>query len=123
MLRRSPGFPPWPVLPLCAALCGCGQEQGVTYPEFDAPELKHGREIWLANCQPCHGTGLAGAPRLGNREAWAPRIQQGIEVLFSHALNGFAGKTGTEMPARGGNPQLEDVAVQAAVRYMVQASQ
>jgi len=111
------------MLPLCTALGGCGQEQAETYPVFDTPELQHGRTIWLANCQPCHGAGLAGAPLLGNRDAWAPRIQQGLDVLFSHALKGFAGRTGTEMPARGGNPQLDDAAVQAAVRYMVQASQ
>lgn len=123
MRRRHTGLSPLPAVALCAVLCGCGRDQGETYPEFDAPELKHGRTVWLANCQPCHGTGLAGAPRLGNKQAWAPRIQQGIEVLFGHALNGFAGKTGTEMPARGGNPQLDDAAVKAAVRYMVQSSQ
>lgn len=124
MRRRSMGYRlPAVFLSLCAALCGCGRGQSETYPVFDEPELSLGREIWLQNCLPCHGTGLAGAPRLGNREAWAPRIQQGIEILFNHALNGFSGKAGTEMPARGGNPRLSDAAVKAAVRYMVKSSQ
>lgn len=123
MRRQAAGHGLWAIAPVCALLCACGQQESEGYPVFDTPELQHGRVVWLANCQSCHGTGLAGAPRLGNRDAWAPRIGQGIEALFAHALNGFAGKTGTEMPARGGNPQLSDIDVQAAVRYMVQSSQ
>ena len=100
-----------------------GSDAEDPYPVFDAPELQFGREVWLAHCAVCHGSGLAGAPRLGDRTAWSPRIGQGMEMLFSHALNGFAGKSGSEMPARGGNPQLDDATVIAAVRYMVRASE
>lgn len=94
---------------------------GEPYPVFDAPELQLGREVWLANCAVCHGSGLA-APRMGDRAAWSGRIDQGMDALFSHALNGLAGTSGGEMPARGGNPQLGDAAV-IAVRYMVRASE
>ena len=102
---------------------GCRGPAADGYPEFDEPELALGRSIWLENCQVCHGTGLAGAPGIGDRAAWQPRISQGLPILFEHAMNGFAGPTGTEMPARGGNAALDDAAVKAAVRYMVRASE
>lgn len=108
---------------LLASLAGCAETASDGYPVFDDPELNLGRGIWLENCQVCHGTGLAGAPRIGDRAAWGPRIQQGLPILVDHALNGFAGPAGTEMPARGGNPQLDDMAVGLAVRYMVAAAQ
>lgn len=112
-------------LTVCAAVCltGCVRQPDDGFPEFEASELKLGRAFWLENCQACHGTGLAGAPHIGDRIAWEPRISQGLPTLFEHALKGFAGPAGTEMPARGGHPNLDDMAVQLAVRYMVKASE
>ncbi|MBU1191808.1 MAG: c-type cytochrome [Gammaproteobacteria bacterium] len=107
---------------MLACMAGCVEESEDGFPEFEAAELKLGRAVWLENCQACHGTGLAGAPRIGDRVAWQPRIEQGLPVLYEHAMNGYAGPTGTEMPARGGRPNLDDVAVELAVRYMVTAS-
>jgi cytochrome c5 len=86
------------------------------------PLLARGKEVWAATCQPCHGTGLGGAPLIGDKTRWAPRIAQGLDTLYGHALKGFTGKQG-EMPARGGNDKLSDDAVKAAVSFMVSQSQ
>lgn len=80
-------------------------------------ELERGRRVWAGTCIQCHSTGLGGAPLIGNRDMWSPRLEQGLDVLFRHALNGFYGNGG-EMPARGGNPELSDDEVRAAVRFM-----
>ena len=77
----------------------------------------------MGTCKACHGYGLAGAPRIGDAEAWRPRIAQGRDTLYLHALNGLLGKSGTEMPARGGNDALSDEQIKAAVDYMVATSQ
>lgn len=90
-------------------------------PTPSDPFLVRGKAVWAATCQPCHGTGLGGAPKIGNREQWAPRIAQGIDVLYGHALKGFTGQRG-EMPARGGNDGLSDDDVKAAVSFMVSLS-
>lgn len=66
----------------------------------------------------CHGTGAGGAPLFKSKEEWAPRIAQGKEVLYGHALKGFSGAKGV-MPAKGGNTSLPDEDVTAGVDYMV----
>lgn len=96
-------------------LAGCG-------PSPEQAELQLGQQVWDGTCRLCHLNGLGGAPAKGNRRAWARRIEQGLEVLVGHALNGFSGEAGS-MPARGGNPQLSDQEVAAAVKYMVSQSQ
>ena len=89
------------------------------YPSYAEPPLPHGRDIWLATCKPCHTTDIAGAPQVTDKSAWAPRLAQGKDVLYAHALQGLFGPKGTEMPARGGNADLSDSDVRAAVDYMV----
>jgi cytochrome c5 len=69
----------------------------------------------------CHAAGVAGAPKTGDKSAWTPRIAQGANVLYDHALKGFQGKAGV-MPAKGGNTALSDDDVKAAVDYMVGAA-
>lgn len=91
-------------------------------PVFDDPARAAGRMIWMATCQGCHDIGIAGAPKLGDVAAWAPRIAQGDAVLHEHAINGHFGPKGTMMPPRGGNDALTDDEVKAAVNYMVAAS-
>lgn len=81
------------------------------------PALESGRMVWTGTCIQCHSTGLGGAPLIGNRDLWAPRIEQGLDVLVGHATKGFYGKVG-EMPARGGNAALSDDEVRLAVRFM-----
>ncbi len=84
----------------------------------EAGGVVDGKKVYDSLCQACHATGAAGAPKAGDKAAWGPRIAQGKETLFKHALGGFAGKSGA-MPAKGGNPALSDAEVKAAVEYMV----
>ena len=81
-------------------------------------ENEVGKKVFGAVCSMCHASGAAGAPKFGNKDEWGPRIAQGMDVLYKHALEGFTGKKG-QMPARGGNPKLTDDEVKAAVNYMV----
>lgn len=80
-----------------------------------------GEETFKSVCFACHLNGVAGAPKFGDKAAWAPRIAQGMKTLETHALHGFTGKSGT-MPAKGGNTALPDADVKAAVAYMVKNS-
>ncbi len=81
-------------------------------------DLTLGKDIYVRSCFACHGTGAAGAPKLGDTESWTPRIAQGMEVMVGHAINGFRGSSGY-MPAKGGASTLTDEDVTAAVAYMV----
>ncbi|MBH8580814.1 c-type cytochrome [Bisbaumannia pacifica] len=74
-----------------------------------------GAEVYGSVCMACHDTGAAGAPKRGEADAWAARLDQGIETLYTHAINGF-----NAMPARGGNPNLSDDEVKAAVNHLVE---
>lgn len=80
-----------------------------------------GEEVWKGTCQACHAEPLSGAPLIGSKAAWAPRLAKGRPALYRSALEGHTGPKGTEMPARGGNPSLTDAQVKAAVDYMVNA--
>jgi len=64
--------------------------------------------------------GVAGAPKTGDKAGWAPRVAQGKDTLYKHAIGGFQGKMGV-MPAKGGNTSLSDADVKAAVDYMLAA--
>jgi cytochrome c5 len=75
-----------------------------------------GKKVFESTCVVCHGTGVAGAPKFGDKAAWAPRIKQGIDTLYHVALTGKGA-----MPPRGGNKDLSDAQVKAAVDYMVAA--
>lgn len=77
-----------------------------------------GEGVYKGGCNACHGAGIAGAPKSGDKAAWAPRIAQGKATLYEHAIKGFQGKAGV-MPAKGGNAGLADADVKAAVDYMV----
>jgi cytochrome c5 len=86
------------------------------------PIPKDGHELFEAACKACHGTGLAGAPKAGDKAAWGPRIAQGKPTLYEHATKGFQGNAGV-MPAKGGRTDLPDDLVHAAVDYMVSQAQ
>jgi cytochrome c5 len=77
-----------------------------------------GEKVFKSVCFMCHQTGAGGAPILGNKSDWAPRIAKGKPTLYKHALEGFTGNNGM-MPSRGGNPGLKDDEVKAAVDFMV----
>ncbi len=93
-------------------------DPGLWETPVDDPLLEAGRVTWTGTCIDCHSTGLGGAPLIGNEALWSPRVAQGLDVLVEHATQGFYGKVG-EMPARGGNADLSDDEVRAAVQFMV----
>ena len=77
-----------------------------------------GKALFEQTCSACHGPGLAGAPKAGDKAAWARHLAKGLATLYDHALHGFHGSTGI-MPAKGGRPGLPDAVVKRAVNYMV----
>lgn len=80
-----------------------------------------GKSVYNKTCALCHGAGVAGAPKPGDKADWGPRIAQGKETLYKHAIEGFTGAKGM-MPARGGSTSLSDDDVKAAVNYMADQS-
>ncbi|MDP2247061.1 MAG: c-type cytochrome [Nitrosomonadales bacterium] len=78
---------------------------------------KAGQQTYQAVCAMCHTAGLMNAPKLGDKDAWAPRIAQGKGTLVEHAIKGIR-----MMPAKGGNPGLSDDEVTNAVVYMANES-
>jgi cytochrome c5 len=79
-----------------------------------------GEAIYKKSCIACHLSGAAGAPILGNKDVWAPRIAQGMDVLYDIALNG---KPGTGMLPKGTCAACSEDDLKAAVDYMVAQSQ
>jgi len=90
----------------------------VVYRHFDGQSLTEGRVVWLANCEGCHGYGIAGAPIPMEPDEWRHRLRQDRATLHRHAIDGFFGPDGTMMPPRGGNESLTDNQVRVAVDYM-----
>lgn len=89
-------------------------DEGFVLKDANAPKvLLAGDAVYTANCAACHTSGAAGAPKLGDASGWAARIAQGYDTLVKHAVEGIRA-----MPAKGGNPDLDDVEVARAVVYM-----
>ena len=81
-----------------------------------------GESVYKKHCVACHGTGVAGSPKLGDKAAWSTRITQGDAVLTQHAIKGFKGETGY-MPPKGGFMSLSDDEISVTVQYMVSQAQ
>jgi cytochrome c5 len=81
----------------------------------------NGQTVYSATCALCHAAGVTGAPKPGDKADWGPRIAQGKDTLYQHALAGYQGKKGM-MPPKGGNTSLPDADVKAAVDFMVDQS-
>lgn len=79
-----------------------------------------GDQVYNMACVACHGAGVAGAPKFGDKAAWAPRLAKGADTLHKHAIEGFQGQAGL-MPPKGGRVDLADKSVMNAVDYMMQA--
>lgn len=79
-----------------------------------------GEKVYQATCKTCHEAGLLGAPKTGDKANWEPRIAQGKDILYKHAIEGFTGKSGT-MPPKGGST-APDAEIKAAVDYMITKS-
>ena len=104
-----------------------GQDNTALAPPAAAPAVAAaaaadltGEQIYNQACVACHGAGVAGAPKFGDKAAWAPRIAQGMDTLHNHALQGFQGKAGL-MPPKGGRTDLSDQSVVNGVDYIVEA--
>lgn len=76
-----------------------------------------GKKIYDAHCAVCHGTGAAGAPKIGDADEWAPRIKQGMDIVFQHAINGL-----NSMPPKGTCMSCSDEEIKAAAQYLVDES-
>ena len=108
---------------LVLALCGSATVSLVIaaekYLKSDDSNISQGRELWLQNCESCHGYGIADAPVPMNPEDWDHRLIKDKQLLYDHAINGFIGPDYSMMPARGGNENLADKEVRLAVDYMI----
>jgi len=96
-------------------------ENAAASGEASASRDDKGKAIYDGSCFACHTSGLAGAPKLGDKAAWEPRVAQGMETLVARAIQGFHGQGGI-MPPKGGRADLADADVKAAVMYMVEQS-
>jgi cytochrome c5 len=76
-----------------------------------------GKAVYEQTCAMCHGAGVAGAPKLGDKAAWAPRIGTGKAALVASVTNGKGA-----MPAKGGNAALKEDEVAAAVDFLIGAA-
>ncbi|KQY89375.1 cytochrome C [Pelomonas sp. Root1444] len=114
------------------ALTACSKQEPASAPAAPAAapapapapavaENTVGKSVFGKTCAMCHAAGVAGAPKPGDKADWGPRIAQGNEVLYKHALEGFTGAKGM-MPPRGGGSSLTDDEVKAAVDFMVAQS-
>jgi len=77
-----------------------------------------GKEVYDMACTACHTGGIAGSPRLDDAQNWEPRIQQGLNILRKHAIEGYIGKAGY-MPPKGGRLDLSDEDINNAIDYML----
>lgn len=75
---------------------------------------RSGDAVFTGSCAGCHATGAAGAPKVGDKGAWGPRIAQGKPTLYQHALNGIRA-----MPPKGMCMNCSEAEIKAAVDYMV----
>jgi cytochrome c5 len=76
-----------------------------------------GEKLYKSTCFACHATGVAGAPKFGDKAAWAPRIATGMGELLKVAISGRGA-----MPPRGGAANSSDDDLKAAIQYMVNAA-
>jgi cytochrome c5 len=81
--------------------------------------LKSGSEVYEVACKACHGLGIAGAPKAGDRGAWAARIAQGKAKLHEHAIKGYDGPGEGVMLPKGGRTDLSDELITAAVDHLL----
>ncbi|HEX6638068.1 MAG TPA: c-type cytochrome [Steroidobacteraceae bacterium] len=96
--------------------------ESTSAPSAAAALPADGTAAYEAACVACHGAGIAGAPKVGDKGAWGPRLAQGKATLYKHALEGYNGKTGV-MPAKGGQVAWPDDLVKQAVDHMVEITQ
>lgn len=103
-----------------------GEEASAAGPQVATAETPEpveaalsGPQVYNQACNVCHGAGIGGAPMLTAADDWSARLEQGLETLKLHAVEGYTGEVGV-MPAKGGNMALSDEEVYAAVEFMVE---
>jgi cytochrome c5 len=94
-------------LALAAALGGCG--------EAPSEDVHPGKDIYQRHCFACHQAGIAGAPRFGDKETWAPRLAAGREAMIDNVKRGMA----PGMPPRGACASCDDQELADAVDFML----
>lgn len=92
---------------------GGGAAAAVQAPPANAVDLAKGEQVYNQFCVACHATGVAGAPKLGDKQAWAPRIAQSRDLLFTHAKQGLRA-----MPPKGTCATCSDADLMSAVEFM-----
>jgi cytochrome c5 len=95
---------------------GSGAMAAASSAGESASASKTPEQLYQGACFACHGTGAAGAPKVGDAAAWSARSQQGIDTLVSHAVNGLGA-----MPPRGGSQYDEDQ-IRSVIEYMLENS-
>ena len=78
------------------------------------PAERSGKEVVDAQCSKCHQEGKGGAPKIGDREAWLPRVKVGFDRVVASAIHGHGA-----MPPRGGMADLKDPEIRSAIVYMI----
>ena len=95
-------------------LTGCSTENESVDTVNVVTEPSAGELIVKKNCKVCHAQGINGAPIIGNKKMWGPRLSQGEAVLIQHAIDGYE-----LMPAKGGNEDLTNEEITLAVQYFI----
>ena len=80
-------------------------------------EAKSGEQVYNSACTACHSTGVAGAPKTGDKAAWEARLAQGMDAMLGSALKGKGA-----MPPKGGNASLSDAEVKGAIEHILKKS-
>jgi cytochrome c5 len=99
-----------------AALASVPQAAAPAAGAQSADNAQAGKALYEQVCQACHAAGVLGAPKFGDKAAWAPRLKDSMDTVYNYALHGKGA-----MPAKGGS-NAPDADVKAAVDYMVNAS-
>jgi cytochrome c5 len=108
-----------------ARVAVAGQDNSALKIESAGPALPvaalpaDGTAAYETACAACHGAGIAGAPKVGDKAAWAARVAQGKDTLYKHAIEGLNGKTGV-MPAKGGRADWPDDLIKQAVDHILE---
>jgi cytochrome c5 len=105
---------PEPVAPVAAAPAAAPAAASAAPVAAAAADAGKGQSVYASACTVCHGAGVAGAPKTGDRAAWAPRLKAGMDALYTSSIKGK-----NAMPPKGGNLALSEADVKAAVDYMV----
>ncbi|PLX90398.1 MAG: hypothetical protein C0614_00715 [Desulfuromonas sp.] len=81
-------------------------------------DLSIGKDVYERTCASCHNLGISGAIKINDKEAWKKHIHHGIDHMVESVIRGKGA-----MPARGGNPNLTDEEIEAAVHYIIKQAQ